>query len=131
MFEYIKRVSIVLGFLAKKVSSSNKNLSEVFLRESLELLKSSQKFRGENFETQDLINLKNQILFLIDMIDYAHVDNSISTMNAEIFKSSYLTFYKHILHLINQGGEMENATKDLQTETEIFTRQNVKNNECE
>lgn len=102
MFEYIRRVSVAVSFITDKVNSEETHLRENLKTVSLELLLLAQKFRHDYYKVEDLKKLEEEIVYLVDLVDFAKINNYISVMNANIFIDSQIAFLKHISNLIEQ-----------------------------
>lgn len=120
MFEYIKRVSLAVKLLAKKIEVKNKSLSTLLFKESLDILEMSQRFRTDNYDAQEVYELHKKILFLVDVVDYARVDNSVSAMNAKVFISALSSFSKHIEQLITTDTYLDSALNDLENDSQTL-----------
>lgn len=125
MFEYIKRVSIAISFMAQKVSVDGGKVKEAMESLSFELLMTAQKFRGTDFKLQDLRRLEDKILYLIDILDYGRINGLVSEMNAKVFVDSMVSFLKHVGHLIEQKS-VPMPIFQLKELDEIFARKNAK-----
>ncbi len=102
MFEYIKKVSLAISFIANKVDSKQAKLIGLLQDQSFELLALAQIFRSSDGKVEDLKQVYAAVAYLVDLVDFAKLSQHVSVMNAQVFIDSQLAFLKHILHLINQ-----------------------------
>lgn len=127
MFEYIKRVSIAIKFISQKMDAREVAIKDILNKESIEFLKLAQDFRSEDFELEILKELEMRVHFIIDLMDYARVDNSISSGNAKIFIESLTNFLKFINHLEEQIYSLPASLSELRENDETLSRKMGKN----
>ncbi len=125
MFEYIKRVSIAIKFIAGKIQS-NKSLKDILEIESLEFLKLAQDFRSEDYELETLKKLQQKVLYIIDVVDFARIHNLISVMNAKVFIDSLTNFLKYNNHLIDQIYSLDEVLLNLKKDEDLISRKIAK-----
>ncbi len=129
MFEYIKRVSIAISFIAQKIDLEAVKMRNILSDLSFDLLFIAQNFRTDNYKSDDLKALESKIVYLIDLIDFARINNYISPMNAKVFVDSMLTFLKHILNLIDHKNSHNLPLYHLRELDETFARKQAKDRE--
>jgi hypothetical protein len=128
MFEYIKRVSIAISFIAKKIDNKEESLKSVLETTSLELLLIAQNFRSTDFKETDLRKVQTKILYIIDVVDFARINSFISAMNATVFVDSQIAFLKHISNLLNQKTSIYVPMLHLKELDDVFARRSAKEN---
>ena len=106
MFEYIKRVSIAVSFMAEKVDQRGDRVKSILDTISLDLVLIAQNFRVETFSVRDLQKLEHKISYLVDIIDFARINSLISEMNANVFVESQIAFLRHIINLTEQKNSL-------------------------
>lgn len=128
MFEYIKRVSVAINFVAQKIEKDGDKIRSLLEDLSLELLSLSQEFRGNKFELKDLQILQKKVLYIIDLVDSARISGFISQMNAKVFIDSQVAFLKHISKLIEQKNSIFSSIYKLKELDEFLARKSAKEN---
>lgn len=128
MLEYIKRVSIAISFIAHKIDDDGQKVRGILEDLSFDLLLIAQNFRGEEYKLPDLKKLEGKVAYLIDVVDYARINNYISHMNATVFVEAQLSFLKHIINLIDQKNSLSIPLYHLKELDETFARKNAKEN---
>ena len=128
MFEYIKRVSIAVSFISRKIDTEGHNVKKVLEDLSLSLLALSQHFRDENYSNDDLQKLADKISYLIDVVDFARINSFVSPMNARVFVESQVNFLKHVLNLLEQKNSLTMPLYQLNQLDDVMTRKNAKEN---
>jgi hypothetical protein len=128
MFEYIKRVSIAISFIAKKIENSQDSLKSILEQTSLELLLIAQNFRVTDFKETDLRKIQTKVLYIIDVVDFARINSFISAMNANVFVDSQIAFLKHINNLLNQKTSIYMPMLHLKELDDVFARRSAKEN---
>ncbi len=129
MFEYIKRVSIAISFIAQKIDIEALKMRDILSDISFDLLFIAQNFRTDNYKLEDLKNLESKITYLIDLVDFARINSHISPMNAKVFVDSMITFLKHIINLIDQKNSHNLPLYHLRELDETFARKQAKERE--
>ncbi len=128
MFEYIKRVSVAINFIAQKIDNEGVKIRDVLETLSLELLGIAQSFRNDKFKTEDLKNLQDKIIYLIDLVDFARINGFVTHMNAKIFIDTQIVFLKHISNLLEQKNSLFSPLNRLKELEELFARKSGKEN---
>jgi hypothetical protein len=128
MFEYIKRVSVAISFIAQKVSDSDVKLKNALEEVSFDLLLIAQKFKSVDYKVNDLKKLEEKISYLIDVVEFGKINTSITAMNADVFINSQVNFLKHIVNLIDQKNSLTLPAYNLKNLEEILARKQAKEN---
>jgi hypothetical protein len=128
MFEYIKRVSVAISFIAQKVSDNDVKLKNVLEEVSFDLLLIAQKFKSVDYKVNDLKKLEEKISYLIDVVEFGKINTSITAMNADVFINSQVNFLKHIVNLIDQKNSLTLPAYNLKNLEEILARKQAKGN---
>jgi len=128
MFEYIKRVGLATKLLARKINQENVSLKDMLFREALEFIKLSQNFRGIHFDISDLKTMRLKVLMLIDVVDFARVDNTVGKGDAVIFNQSLTTFLHHLDLQISQVYSYESSMDEVKSVSEYVSRKLAKEN---
>lgn len=126
MFEYIKRVSVAISFIAEKVDSRGERVKSILDNLGLDLLLIAQNFRSDTSSIKDLQKLEQKISYLIDVIDFARINSLISEMNANVFVESQIAFLKHIINLSDQKNSLSLPLYQLRQLDETLARKNAK-----
>ena len=126
MFEYIKRVSVAISFIAQKIDIEGVKIKDILETVSLELLGLAQSFRGDKYRNEDLQRLQDKIVYLVDLVDFARINRFVSQMNAQVFIDSQVAFLKHILNLSEQKNSLYSPLYRLKELDDLFARKQAK-----
>lgn len=122
MFDYIKKISIAIRFIESIISKKDKELGDFLKKQSVELIVLAQKFKGEEYDLQNLIELKDRLNLNLDIIDLAYISGIVSKMNAQIFISSISQFLKYLQSKIIEAEKETKTLETLKDYTSIFDR---------
>lgn len=126
MFEYIKRVSVAINFVAQKIDLDGAKIKSLLEDLGLEFLYLAQSFRTDKYKLQDLQKLQIKVSYLIDLVDFARINGFISQMNAKVFIDSQVAFLKHILNLIEQKNSLYLPVYRLKELDDFLARKSAK-----
>ena len=120
MREYIQKIVLAMRFLERIIQKNDAAFSVVLNQQALELLKLSEHL--------NIKDIKNKIQYIVELIDMANMESLLTSMNAEIFINSCVTFIKHLDASLMEV-DLENSTlKNLEEYSEIFDRKKAKEN---
>lgn len=128
MFEYIKRVSVAISFIAQKVDESGLKVKNVLETLSLDLLLIAQLFKDDKYKGEDLQKLEEKISYLIDVVDFARISGFVSYMNAKVFTDSQVAFLRHVYNLIDQKTSLSIPLYHLKELDDHLARKHAKEN---
>jgi hypothetical protein len=101
-FEYLKKLALATGYLSQ-VIENNEHFKDYLQEVSLKIVSLSQRLFNDQNKQGVLAEIKINLSTLLDSIDLALVQGSVSMMNAEYFTQSIRKFIVHLDTQIEQN----------------------------